>query len=218
MRVIGYVRTSTVDQEAGATAQAKEIRRTCKARKALALVTIVEEHVSGASLERPGLQAAIEELRAGRADGLMVTKLDRLSRSTRDAAELFKVFADNGWELIVLDPAVDTSTPWGKALASFVAVMAELERDLISERTKAALAVRKAQGVRLGQEPMIPDEVIDHMRELRGPAHRPRMTYQEIADRLTLEGVPTARGGAIWRKSTVRDALVRVARSEHVLT
>lgn len=214
MRIIGYVRTSTHDQEAGATAQAKEITRTCKARKALELVTIVEEHVSGATLERPGLQACIEELREGRADGLMVTKLDRLSRSTRDAAELFKVFADNNWELVILDPAVDTSTPWGKAVASFVAVMAELERDLISERTKAALAVRKAQGVRLGQAPLIPDDVIDRMQDLR----RAGLTYQEIADRLTLDGVPTARGGAIWRKSTVRDALVRVDRTEHVLT
>ena len=106
----------------------------------------------------------------------------------------------NGWSLIALDLGVDTSTPSGEMMANVLAVFAQFERRLIGQRTKDALAVRRAQGVRLGRPRSLPDGVRRRIvRELgRGDS------VGEITARLNEEGVPTAQGGAQWWPSTVR--------------
>jgi DNA invertase Pin-like site-specific DNA recombinase len=108
-----------------------------------------------ASAVRPGLDAAFAAVKRGDADGLIVSKLDRLSRSVRDFAESLARFQQNGWALVVMDLGVDTSTIMGAAMAQMVSVFSELERKRIAERTREALAVKKASGVRLGRPPTV---------------------------------------------------------------
>jgi DNA invertase Pin-like site-specific DNA recombinase len=156
--------------------------------------------VSGKSLDRPALTAALTDLDAGRGDVLMVSKLDRLSRSVHDATGLMLRAEKGGWGLVALDVAVDTTTPAGAAMTQILSVFAELERRLIGERTKAALAVRKAQGVKLGRPRTMPDEVVERIVVARARGE----TWKTIADDLNGDNVPTAQGGKAWHPATVR--------------
>jgi len=161
-KVIGYVRVSTGDQGlngAGLAAQRQAIRAECK-RRGWQLVRVEEDVQSGKSMsKRTGLHAALEAVESGVASALVVAKLDRLSRSLIDFATLVERSRKNGWQVVVLDLDVDTTTPNGEALASMLAVFAQWERRLIGQRTTDALAVKRAQGVRLGRPPAIPADV-----------------------------------------------------------
>jgi len=100
---------------------------------------------------RPALAECLADLEAGRADLLVVAKLDRLTRSSLDFATMLDRFNRQRWGLVALDLAVDTSTPSGEAMASVMATFAQLERRLIGQRTKDALAVLRHKGVKLGR-------------------------------------------------------------------
>ena len=158
---------------------------------------------SAKDLKRPGVQAALEALESGRADALVVAKLDRLSRSMLDFTAVMAKAQKQSWALVALDCAVDTTTPAGEAMAHVLATFAQFERRLIAERTKAALAVKKAQGVRLGRPASIPDEVAKRIVSLRERG----LTLQAICDTLNAEHVPTPRGGALWRPTSLRAVL-----------
>lgn len=90
-------------------------------------------------------------LQRGDACTLVVSKLDRLSRSLVQFAELMERSRRKGWSLVALDLGVDTSTPAGEMMASVLASFAQYERRLIGQRTRDALAVKREQGVRLGR-------------------------------------------------------------------
>ena len=106
------------------------------------------------------------------------------------------------WALVALDCAVDTSTPTGEGMANMLATFAQFERRLIGQRTKDALAVKRAQGVVLGRPREIPLPVIERMREL----HRCGHSLAGIARTLNAEGVETPRGGR-WHRSGIRRVL-----------
>jgi DNA invertase Pin-like site-specific DNA recombinase len=204
-RVVGYIRVSTTEQGtngAGLEAQRAAIEAECD-RRAWQLIRIEEDVLSGRTLRRPGLQRGLEACRSGEADGVVVAKLDRLSRSLVDFAGLLAEAQAGGWNLVALDLGVDLSTPSGEFLANIMASAAQWERRLIGLRTKEALAVRRAQGVRLGRPPTVRPELARRIRSLRTRGH----TLQAISDRLNAEGVPTPRGGAIWRPSSLRAVL-----------
>ena len=209
-KVIGYVRVSTdeqADSGLGLEAQRAAIRLEAK-RHGWTLLTIYEDVASGRSLNRrPGLEAAFAAVAAGEADGLICSKLDRLSRSVIDFSSILKRFQDNGWALVVMDLGVDTSTIMGAAMAQMVSVFSELERRRIGERTREALAQRKAQGVRLGRPPVLPAAVERRIRR----AHARGDSLRKIADRLNADAVPTAHGGERWHASTVRSVITRTA-------
>jgi len=95
------------------------------------------------------------------------------------------------------------TTPAGEAMANMLATFAQFERRLISQRTKEALAVKKAQGVRIGRPAVMPRAVVSRMRRERAKG----LSYRAIADRLNADGVPTAQGGLRWYPGTVRYAL-----------
>ena len=101
---------------------------------------------SGKNLKRPGISQALDALRRGEASTLVVAKLDRLTRSMSDFAPLLARAATQRWALVALDVNVDTSTPTGEAMAHVVATFAQLERRLIGERTREALAPRRLEG------------------------------------------------------------------------
>jgi DNA invertase Pin-like site-specific DNA recombinase len=151
------------------------------------------------------LAEALRALEAGEADALIVSKLDRLSRSMLDLPGLLDRARREGWALILLDVAVDTSTASGEAMASVIGTFAHFERRRISERTREALAVKRAQGVRLGRPRQLPVKVVRRIVRERKAGR----TLAEIADQLTADTVPTARGGE-WRASTVHKVLKSV--------
>src|SRR6266487_1209992 len=112
---------------------------------------------SAKDLRRPGVRAALEQLERKQADGLVVAKLDRLSRPMLDFTAVMAKAQKEGWALVALDCAVDTTTPAGEAMAHVLATFAQFERRLIGQRTREALAVKRSEGVRLGRPPTLPE-------------------------------------------------------------
>ena len=200
---IGSVRVSSDEQGqsgAGLAAQRAAILAEAK-RRGWRLVEVVEDvGYSGKSRKRPGIETALEALRQKRADTLVVAKFDRLSRSMLDFSRLMDRASRQNWALVALDLALDTSTPAGDMMANVLATFAQFERRLIAQRTRDALAVKRAQGVRLGRDRAISPDVAERIRAERASG----MTLQAIADGLDQDGVPTARGGKHWYTSTVR--------------
>ena len=214
-KVIGYVRVSTdeqADSGAGLEAQRTAILAEAERRgwSECDLTFIEDAGYSGKDLYRPGIEAALDTLRHHRADALVVSKLDRLSRSMLDFAGLMDRSTREGWALVALDLGVDTTTPQGEMVAAVMAVFAQFERRLIGQRTKDALAAKKAAGVRLGHPVLIPDEVVARIVAARSSG----ATLKAIVDSLNHDGVPTALGGGGWQVSTIQRALRR-ASNEH---
>jgi DNA invertase Pin-like site-specific DNA recombinase len=141
---IGYSRVSTTDQDTAAQVMRLE---------AAGCQRIFEETISSRVEHRPQLQACLEYLREG--DALVTVRLDRLARSTRELLEIAQGLESRGIDLVVLDQAIDTSTPAGKLMFAVLAAIAQFERDLIRERTLDGLARAKAQGKVGGRRPTI---------------------------------------------------------------
>lgn len=202
--IVAYVRVSTDEQVlsgAGLTAQLDAIVAEATRRVLPVLSIHSDEGLSGKSLaRRPALTAALADLDDGRGTILMVSKLDRLSRSVHDATGLLLRADRAGWGLVALDVAVDTTTPQGAAMTQVLAVFAELERKLIGQRTRDALAVKRSQGVRLGRPSTLPATVVDRI----VTEHRDGGSWSAIARGLNGDQVPTAQGGARWHPATVR--------------
>lgn len=141
---IGYSRVSTTDQDTAAQVMRLE---------AAGCQRIFQETISSRVEHRPQLQACLEYLREG--DALVTVRLDRLARSTRELLEIAQGLESRGIDLVVLDQAIDTSTPAGKLMFAVLAAIAQFERDLIRERTLDGLARAKAQGKVGGRRPTI---------------------------------------------------------------
>jgi DNA invertase Pin-like site-specific DNA recombinase len=210
MRVRGYVRVSTSEQAssgAGLEAQRCPILAECERRGWHLVETIEDAGYSARDLRRPGIQEALRVLERGEASALVVAKLDRLSRSMLDFSKLMAKATSEHWALVALDVAVDTSTPSGEAMANMLATFSQFERRLISQRTKEALAVKKANGVK-------PDARRRCRRRWSGGSGRQRArgdSLRKTAEDLNEAGVPTAQGGAQWYAATVRHVLLRTA-------
>jgi DNA invertase Pin-like site-specific DNA recombinase len=206
--VVGYVRVSTEEQAesgAGLAAQRAAILAEAERRGWHVIEVIEDAGFSGKDLQRPGIIAALDTLKRHKADTLVVSKLDRLSRSMLDFAAIMNRATKEHWALVALDLGVDTTTPSGEMMANVLATFAQFERRLISERTKDALRVKKAQGVRLGRDRAIPVEIAERIR-----AERDRgATLEAIANGLNLDEVPTARDGKQWYPSTIRRVLAQ---------
>ncbi len=209
---VGYVRVSTAEQAAsgaGLVAQQRAIRQACKARGWTLIAIHEDAEASGRDLMRPGLLQAIEDLDAGTAGVLVVSKLDRLSRSLLDFAGLMERSRRQGWGLAALDVGVDTSTPQGEMMANVMATFAQFERRLIGLRTKEALQVRRAEGVRLGRPPVVSEETVSRI----GSLSEAGLSLRGIGQQLEREGVPAPRGGSRWHPNTVRRLISRASRT-----
>lgn len=210
MKMIKYLRVSTQEQAGtgyGLGAQEDAINAEAS-RRGWTLIDIAPDAgYSAASLNRPAIKIALDMLAAGEADGLVVAKLDRLSRSVLDFAQLMATALKGRWTIVVLDAGVDTSTPSGKLMANVMVSFAEYERELIGLRTKEGLAVARSRGVVLGNSKRNGTEVVARIVADRASG----MTLTAIAAALTAEGVPTANGGARWYPSTIKGVLDRQA-------
>jgi DNA invertase Pin-like site-specific DNA recombinase len=210
VRALGYIRVSTAEQAAsglGLAAQRAAITEACEQRGWELVDVLVDSGLSAKGTDRPGLQEALSRLAAKPAvvDALVVAKLDRLARSFPDYADLIRVSAKEGWELLALD-APDASTPHGEAMQAIVAVFAQLERRLISDRTIEALAAARARGVQLGRRVQTSADVEARIVALH---RRERLNATAIARLLEVEGVPAPRGGTRWHHETVADVIRR---------
>ena len=171
----------------------------------LQLVEVVREREpeKGRALDRAGLSYLIERIAAGDASCLLVTGLDRLSRSVAELGTIVQWLERNNVRLVAVDLGLDTSSPAGRATARALASVAGWERERLSERTRKGLAAarskRRASGSR--GEGDVPD-----IRKRIAAMRADGMTLQAIADVLNKEGVPTARGGTEWRPSSVQTA------------
>jgi DNA invertase Pin-like site-specific DNA recombinase len=214
VRAVGYVRVSTEEQAqsgAGLTAQFEAIEREVERRrgdgpgKGWELVQMYADNaVSGKSVSnRPGLAEALASLTNGHADVLVVAKLDRLSRSMLDFCLLLDRARREGWSLVILDLGIDLTTASGEVMAHVAAAFAQFERRLIGQRTRDALAIKRAAGVRLGRPSVLSVEVVARITASRGDGE----TLSAIADSLNADGITTAHEGACWYPSTVAAVL-----------
>lgn len=210
MHIIGYIRVSTEEQERsglGVEAQQTAIEAECE-RRGWTLELIADLGRSGKEVN-PQLRRALDLLSSRQADGLMVSKLDRLARSVRHASAIINDAQERGWNLIVLDNALDLSTPGGRAMANMLATFAELERDLISTRTKEALAARARRGEPNGRRSAIPAGLLRRIVLSRDAG----ASFSRIARELTHEGQLSPTGLDRWQESTVRRAYASAARA-----
>jgi site-specific DNA recombinase len=151
MRFIGYVRVSTEEQaRSGLSIQAQRERLQAWA-SAFGHVLVGIEHDEGASaknMKRPGVQRVVQMIDRRQVDGVVVAKLDRLTRSTRDLADIVERCERRRVALASVSEALDTSTACGRLVVSMIGVVAQWEREQAAERTEEALAVKRRQGRR----------------------------------------------------------------------
>jgi DNA invertase Pin-like site-specific DNA recombinase len=145
MTVVGYARVSTRDQD---------LSGQLAALKAAGATKLFQEKISGVRAVRPQLAKLMASLKPG--DLVLVTKLDRLGRSTRELLQLIETIDKAGATFRSLgDPLWDTSSPQGRLLSTLLAAIAEFERELIRERTGEGRKRALASGVRFGRKPKL---------------------------------------------------------------
>ncbi|NMN94814.1 recombinase family protein [Antrihabitans stalactiti] len=205
---VAYTRVSTdeqVESGAGLAAQRAAIQAEADRRGWTIVAWHTDEGVSGgvAPARRTGLSAALAAVCNREAAMLVAAKLDRVSRSVADMGRLLVEAERKSWHFVTCDMAVDMSTPQGRAAAHMMVVFSELERGLISQRTRDALAVRKAAGVKLGKPTNVPDDVL---RRIISEANS-GVSLRKIAEGLMADGIPTGVGKAKWHAPQVQRAL-----------
>jgi DNA invertase Pin-like site-specific DNA recombinase len=226
-RVVGYVRVSTDAQaDGGVSLDAQRAKLTAYAAALdLDLVRVIDDAgFSAKTLARPGLTAALAMLESGEADGVLVAKLDRLTRSVRDLGALVERYFSARFSLLSVADSIDTRSAAGRLVLNVLASVSQWEREACGERTRDALAQLKSEGVRLGGEALgwrrsgatdgagrklvenLDAELatVEHITALRASGR----SLREIAATLTAEGYATKRGGE-WAATTVRKVLLR---------
>lgn len=216
LKAYGYIRVSTEEQaKEGISLDAQKAKIHAFATlKDLELVEIIaDEGLSGKDLDRPGLTRLVELVKGKQAEAVIVYKLDRLSRRTRDLLFLIEeVFKKGNTRFFSLTEQIDTETAIGKFFLTLMGAMAQMERELIAERTKATLAYKKEQGESLGHIPYgyqrvdgklarnpAETRIVRRMKKLK----RQGKSYRDIADILNRKGIPTRTQGTKWYDSSV---------------
>ena len=197
-KLVGYVRIGPRerdDERPSLDIQRRGLENAAQA-KGWELVRVEEDVRSGRSLRRPGLRAALAACRAGEAEGIAVARLDRLTYSLSDLAELVREAVEGGYTIVSLQPSVDIASDGGRAVGEVLAEAATWQPRAI------ATAGRALTG-RPGRPSSTPAAVAERIRDLRARG----MTLQAICDTLNREGIPTPRGGAEWRPTSLRSVL-----------
>ena len=224
LKAYGYVRVSTSEQaEEGISIEVQKgkIRAYATLHDLKLMEIIKDEGYSGKNIDRPGIQRLIGLVEGKEAETIIVYKLDRLSRKTWDVLYLVeKIFKQGNTRFFSITEQIDTKTAMGKFLLTIMGAMAQMERELIAERTMAALAYKKEKGERLGAVPygfrledknLVKDpkeqKILRKIKRLR----KKGKSYREIAKILNDKGVLAKRGkpwhhGSIWfiLKKTIR--------------
>jgi DNA invertase Pin-like site-specific DNA recombinase len=167
--IVGYARTSTLEQVAGLEAQERDL-------KAAGVERIFAERTSSVG-DRPQLDAALDFIRAG--DVLTVTKLDRLARSVRNLCEIIAKIEAKGASLRILAMNLDTATPTGRLMLNVIGSVAQFEREMMLERQREGIANAKGEGRYKGRKPTARAKSAEIVR-LAGEG----MTRDAVAERL----------------------------------
>jgi DNA invertase Pin-like site-specific DNA recombinase len=180
--------------------QAEEISGEC-ARRGLSLLGIVREREPEhqRALERPGLGYALRRIAAGEASGLVVSELGRLTHSVPDLGRVLEWFSRHDARFVVRAPGLDSDDEAGRLALQAIIEISEWERRRLIERTRNGMRAARRKGpASVADNP----ELRKRIAELRGQGK----TLQAIADQLNTEQIPTVRGGAKWRPSSVQAA------------
>jgi DNA invertase Pin-like site-specific DNA recombinase len=196
--LVGYLRIAPrerTEARPGLAVQRAALDRAARER-GWDLVRVEEDVRSGRSLRRPGLRSALAACRAGEAEGIAVARLDRLTYSLTDLAEIVREAVDGDFTIVSLDPDVDLASDGGRAVGEVLAEAATWQ-------PRAITTAGRALAGRPGRPSSTPPAVAARIRDLRGQG----MTLQAICDTLNADGVPTPRGGAEWRPTSLRSVL-----------
>jgi len=215
-----YARVSTkmqVEDGISLDAQERQLRAAATAAGYTDNILLREEGRSGKSIQgRPVLRNALDQLDAGEAQAMFVTRLDRLARSTRDFLSIVDRSQKHEWRLALLDLGLDTATHQGRFVVTIMAAMAEMERGMISSRQRDVHQDRrdsgKVWGVDLGPKPAVDESIRQLIFD-----HRARgVSFNKIAEKLNAQEVATANGGLCWYSATVKhvyDSMIRHSNS-----
>lgn len=204
--VIGYASCSSTGS-AGTRElqqQASVITRECSCR-GLRLIEVVAEREpdTGKGLGRPGLAYALDRIRSGEANGLMVSELSRMTHSAAELGSIVEWLLSQDIRLIAAANSLDTESENGRIGAQLIIEVSRWERTRLSERTRKGLEAARKRGKTTGRSAVSDNpDLTERINQMRAQG----MTLQAIADRLNEEGVPTVRGGAKWRHSSVQAA------------
>jgi DNA invertase Pin-like site-specific DNA recombinase len=204
IRMVGYANVNAQDEShlnGNFDSQAEVIVSECE-RRGLALVELVreDEPQRGNVPERPGLRYALERISAGEAKGLVVAELSGLGCALPDLGRVLEWFSRANARLVAVESSFDTEEEAGRLAARTIIDVSRWERERLMERTREGMRAARRKG---------PPGVADYpeLRERIGRMRADGMTLQAISDRLNAEGVPTVRGGARWRPSSVQAAV-----------
>lgn len=199
--MLAYTRVSTAEQadsRNGLEAQRAAIDDEAE-RRGWTVEHFADEGCSGKYVN-DGLRDVLDLLATGQADGLVVTKLDRLARSVIHASDIIERANEQGWSLVVLDMDLDLTTAAGRMIARQLVSFAEYERELIGERTRDALAAKKRRGESIGRPRLATPGVVRRIVLDRDAG----LSFDRIARALTTEGILSPAGRPSWQSSTVR--------------
>ncbi len=207
-KAISYARVSTDSQAAsglGIDAQHRAVDRAAAAQGWQIVDRITDDAVSGKTPteHRPLLQAALAQLKDGRAQVLAVARSDRLARSTIELLRLYERSQAEGWTLAVLDFPAGLSGPEGRMCIGFRALVAEFESDMARIRTNEALEIARLRGTRFGRPSRHSEPTKQLASRLRSAGH----SLAQIAAALTDAGIATPTGGTAWSRSSARSLL-----------
>ena len=237
MRAVGYIRVSSEEQAAGGIsldAQRAKLGMYAELHDLDLVALEADAGVSAKTLERPALARALAMIDRGEADGLLIAKLDRLSRSVSDWDRLIAGYFGEkaGKKLWSVADSIDTTTAAGRLVLNVLMSVAQWEREAIAERTRDALQHKIRTGSRCGKvrfgHAIDPDDprrsrkkglpvglvdlpgeadAVGLMKELKAGG----MSLRGIAEELTSRGIPTKEGRPRWDHSTVKRILSRTA-------
>jgi len=220
MKAAGYIRVSTeqqADSGLGLEIQEAKIRAMAEVQGVELLELIVDAGESAKNLRRPGMERLLSLVDQRKVGSVIVYKLDRLTRSVQDLGALLDRFERRGVSLVSVSESLDTATAAGRLVLNVMGSVAQWEREVIGERTREALQIKKAKGERVGTVPfgsqLAADgstleehkgerRILSAIRRLREKGH----TLREIAEALNAKGWRT-RTGAEWKIRKVHHLL-----------
>ncbi len=219
MKVIGYARVSTTgqaDNGASLPVQLEKIRTYADFKDWELVAVETDGGQSAKELNRPALGRVLEMVEAGEVEAVIVYKLDRLTRSVADLDRLVALFDRRQVALVSLQENLDATTATGRLMMNLLASVSQWEREVIGERTAAALQHKKANGEAYGRTPFgydrREDRLVESAEEQR--ALRRMKTWRaagwslrQIGRELEALNVPTKQGGRRWYAATVKAVL-----------
>jgi DNA invertase Pin-like site-specific DNA recombinase len=207
-KAIIYARVSTNRQsENGHSLESQTQRLVSEAEAQGYEVELVAEVGSGKRDTRPKLLAALADLKAGKAQALFVLDLDRLARSPQNALEIADKAKKQNWRLVIVSLGADTATPAGQFVFGIMAMLAQLESRLTSERVLRQHEARRERGIIWGVDEGYKGELdLKTRRIIKEKAEDLQLSLRQICKELTAEGYKTPKGG-LWYPQTIKAIL-----------